>query len=614
MLLSHISIIKNSRYGVIIIRQMRGILLAIVFAISSTGGGYVAVANAAAESPFFIGARFLATDGKIRAIGDEKESAGGAVMLFFADNCPISKQYARQINNLAKQIQKRGDFIYGVFLAADDKWQKARAFQQQHKLDMPIFADPSDDLITRAAINTTPAALSYTIGGKQQFAGNADKQFNKALTAAPKPCPIAKTAIAKTPPTYHKDIAPLLAANCLECHRTGGIAPFSLEQYDLARAFAPIIKKVVVERRMPPWKPKPQPGLYRNERILSARQIQLFADWADNGAPLGDKADTPPKAQLGDAQWRLGKPDLILKMPQPFQVPAAGKDIYRYFVLPSGLTEDKTLIGIDFSPGDTSVVHHANFFADYSGKARRKDAEDSRPGFSVFGTGAFMSYDNADDTQSFGIGGWVPGAEPSRRPMYGIYLPAGADIVIEIHYKLSGRAAQDQSSIAFYFSEKETPHYLDGILIGTQDLDIPAGDDDYRRRFYMDTPVGFTLVDFLPHMHYIGKEAIFNIKLPDGSERKLAHITDWDLDWQSIYALREPMHIPAGSRLEAIFSYDNSAANPENPHNPPQRIKWGWSSEEEMAEIWMGIIPDDWDDRDALIESSQASWYRSAKP
>lgn len=115
-------------------------------------------------------------------------------------------------------------------------------------------------------------------------------------------------------------------------------------------------------------------------------------------------------------------------------------------------------------------------------------------------------------------------------------------------------------------------------------------------------------------MHYIGREAIFSVRLPNGKKRELAHITDWDLDWQSIYALREPMHIPAGSRLEAVFSYDNSAKNPANPHNPPQDIKWGWASEEEMAEIWLGIIPDDWNARDQLVEASQASWWRSAAP
>lgn len=589
-----------------------GVFLSLALAVS--GAGAQPVLAAGDELPaFFVGGKFLDARGKVRSVGDEEADAGGAAVIFFGDGCPLSEQYAGQLNQFAEKKQREGEYVYGVLLADSGKWRKAREFQKRNNLSFPVFADPSGDLSARATVAVAPTAVVYDIGGKLIYAGNADANLDKSLTAAPKPCKVAQPK-PQSPPTYHRDIAPLIAANCLECHRTGGIAPFSLEEYDTARAFAPLLKQVTQSRRMPPWKPKPQPGTYRNERILSAKQIAMFAQWADAGAPEGDKADAPPKPDLGDVVWRLGKPDLVLKMREPFEVPATGDDIYRYFVLPSGLSEDKTMIGVDFVPGDASVVHHANFFADYSGKARRKDAEDKQQGFSVFGTGAFMSYDNAEDESSFGIGGWVPGADPYRRPMYGVYLPAGADIVIEIHYKLSGRKTTDQSSIGLYFSERETPHYMDGLLIGTQDLNIPPNDAAYARHFYMDVPAGFTLVDFLPHMHYIGKEAKFEITFPDGKKRELVDIKDWDLDWQSIYVLRKPIHIPAGSRLDAWFTYDNTPQNPENPHNPPQKIKWGWKSEDEMAEVWMGIIPDNWNNRKALIEASQLSWWRSAAP
>ena len=307
-----------------------------------------------------------------------------------------------------------------------------------------------------------------------------------------------------------------------------------------------MLKDVTTARQMPPWKPEITPGVYRNERILSPRQIALIAAWADAGAPQGDPAHAAPAAQLGDAQWRMGTPDLILKMTEPFSVPAPGEDIYRYFVIPSGLSEDQIILGMDFRPGDPSVVHHANFFADYSGKARTEDAKDEAPGFSVFGSGSFMSYDNLDD-YSFGIGGWTPGTEPYRTPpTAGVYLPAGADIVIEVHYNLSGVATQDQSEVAFYFADYLTPQFLDGLLIGTQDLTIPPGEEEYWRHFWMDVPVGFTLVDLMPHMHYIGKEARVAVTFPSGETHDLIHIRDWELDWQSIYALRKPLHVPAG--------------------------------------------------------------------
>ena len=595
----------------------------------------VAAAADDAPAPFMIGARFLDAEGGIHAVGDAA-TAGQALVFYLSGACALPDDYASRLNQLADRVRASGNYVYGVFTGGSDdtRWQAARAFRKRAGFRFPLFADPSGDLAARVTLDSLPAAFSYDVDGALLYGGPADQNLHPSLAGAPRcPAPPAPGAIANlcnpcnpcadpappapgaiTTPTYHRDIAPILAANCLECHRTGGIGPFSMEHYHLARAFAPLMKQVTASRRMPPWKPGPKPGVYRSERILSPRQIALIAAWTDAGAPEGDPAHAAPAAQLGDVKWRMGKPDLVLKVPEPFSVPASGDDIYRYFVLPSGLTTDQVVVGLDFRPGDPSVVHHANYFADYSGKARAEDAKDDAPGFSVFGTGAFMSYDN-DDEQSFGIGGWTPGAEPYRTPgEVGMYLPAGADIVIEVHYKLSGRATTDQSEIALYFSDRVPPKFLDGLLIGTQDLAIPPGDDDYWRHFWMDVPVGFTLVDLMPHMHYIGKEARIIVTFPDGKTLDLLHIRNWELGWQNIYALRELLHLPAGSRLDVWFSYDNSAQNPANPHSPPQEIRWGWASDDEMAEVWMGIIPDDWNRRDELIQASQASWYRSADP
>ena len=571
-------------------------------------------ASSFAEEPPVIGARFMDSDGNIHALGDGK-APGEVMLIYFAENCPISAEHIDKLKRLANTMQNNGNYLYGVLLAADEHWPAARAFQKKHRLDFPLFADPSGDLAGRVPLTMPPAAFYYDINGKLLYAGEVNNNLHASLpTSSPQSCPAPVLAGKDKTPTYRRDIAPMIAANCLECHRTNGIAPFPLEQYDIVRAYAPLLKQVTGTRRMPPWKPGPkQSGVFRGERILSEKQIALFADWADAKAPLGDEA-VLPMPKLGDVKWRLGKPDLVLSMAESFAVPATGDDVYRYFVLPSGLLEDKTVVGIDFSPGATEVVHHANFFADYSGRARRKDLEDDEQGFSVFGTGEFMSYDNTDE-DSFGIGGWAPGVEPYQTPsMAGLWLPKGADIIFEIHYKLSGKATQDKSAIAFYFAERETAEYLDGLLIGTQDLDISPDNSTYRRHFYMQVPSGFRLIDIMPHMHYIGKEALIVATLPSGEKKEIMHIRDWDLAWQNIYAFRKPLYFPAGSRLDAWFVYDNSAGNTRNPHKPPQRIRWGWKSEDEMAEIWMGIIPDDYTQREKLIKASSASWGRSAKP
>ncbi len=165
--------------------------------------------------------------------------------------------------------------------------------------------------------------------------------------------------------------------------------------------------------------------------------------------------------------------------------------------------------------------------------------------------------------------------------------------------------------IGFYFSDRPTPEYIDGLLIGTQDLDIPPGDRAYVRHISMNVPVGFRLVDAMPHMHYIGSKARMVVTFPDGRRHSVFGIEDWDLRWQNVYSLRTPLHIPTGSRLDAWFVWDNSAKNFDNPFDPPQPIRWGWKSEEEMAEVWLGVIPDDPSRRLELIEAANATWYHA---
>ena len=199
---------------------------------------------------------------------------------------------------------------------------------------------------------------------------------------------------------------------------------------------------------MPPWRADPDHGRFRDERFLSNRQIALITAWAEAGGPEGEVRELPPRQTFDGPGWPLGEPDLIVAMPESFEVPATGDDIYRYFVIPSELVEDKVVVGVDFRPGAPSVVHHANFFIDYMGRGRKKDAEDPKPGFSVFGTGGFMDYDGSEEG-GFGIGGWAPGADPyALAPGLGMYLPKGGDFVFEVHYHLSGEATRDRSQMA----------------------------------------------------------------------------------------------------------------------------------------------------------------------
>ena len=420
----------------------------------------------------------------------------------------------------------------------------------------------------------------------------------------------AWTAAVPESVTYTRDIEPLLRANCVECHVPGGIGPFPLDSYSSAKRRARMVAAVCEERVMPPWRAA-RSGRFRDERILSERQIALFRAWADAGAPKGEADAALPALDRRATKWRLGKPDLVLKMPRPFEIPAEGNDIYRYFVLPPKFPKDVVVTAMDFVPGDPTVVHHMNSFVDYSGRARKKDAEDEAPGFSVFGDGGFFDYSGADESGTIAVGGWTPGSDPySLPPGYGIALERGGEVVIEVHYHLTGKATRDQSEIGFYFAKKPVSKYVDGMVIGTQELDIPANSGDYGRHSFMEVPADLVLTDITPHMHQLGKSLRATLIRPDGTFEPLITIRDWDLRWQNIYTFRQPLRVPKGSRIDVWFSYDNTEDNPDNPSSPPKRVRWGWGTDEEMAELWMGFVPDRPGDAEKIRAAAEASWYR----
>ena len=603
------------------------------------GASHVRAALEARQEAFagIIGARFLDVDGGIRRLGDEN-GAGPAALVFVDDECPVSADYLAEMNRFSAEAEARGVDFYVVVSRPDRTWSDARRLRDDHGLRAPVLFDPSGDLSARLAPVAVVEAFMVSETDRLVYRGRIDDRHEgvgrlrpeirnhdllEAISSvdSPQAAPVRTVPVGCDPVgwednggrsvTYARDIAPILAANCVECHQEGGIAPFALSTYEQASGRARSLQRAAAAGLMPPWRPELRHGRFRGERYLSRAQIELFGAWADNGAAEGPAVHRAPEPRLPDPGWRHGEPDLVLSMAEPFEVPAEGDDVYRYFVIPSGLRVDRTVTAIDFQPGDPTVVHHANFFADYSGRARREDARDGEPGFSVFETGSFMSYDNTDE-DSFGIGGWAPGADPYTLPRgVGLWLPAGGDIVIEVHYKLSGRPAADRSRIGLYFADGPTRDYIDGLLIGTQDLDIPAGDSAYVRHVHMDVPVGFRLVDAMPHMHYVGSEARMVVTFPDGRRHSVFGVEDWSLRWQNIYSLRTPLHVPAGSRIDAWWVWDNSAGNPDNPFRPPRDIAWGWASEEEMAEVWLGVIPDDPARRTELIEASYETWYNA---
>jgi hypothetical protein len=384
--------------------------------------------------------------------------------------------------------------------------------------------------------------------------------------------------------TYSRDIAPILNANCVSCHRANEIAPFPLDSFTDAAKRAKQLAAATESRYMPPWKPAANFGHFQGEHRLTDREIELIGAWAEVGAPQGSADDLPPAPKFASG-WQLGTPDIVAKMPQPFTIPAGGADIYQAFVVPLNLPEDTYVAGIEFHPDAKTVVHHCILYLDNTGAARKLDEADPAPGYRSFGGPGF--------TPTGSLGGWAPGATSSLLPD-GVGRPvrAGSDVVFQMHYHPDGREHTDQSSVAIYLQKKPITKVVASIPVGTRQIDISPGDANYTRIISFTLPADMTLIGAIPHMHLLGRTMSVAATAPDGKAIPIIRIDDWDFRWQGQYRYAEPLTLPQGSTIHFEAKYDNSDANPNNPNNPPKRVTHGEQTSDEMCLCFLEFMAD----------------------
>lgn len=571
-----------------------------------------------------VGYRTTDIDGQLIRLGMD-EDPQSVVVSFIDPLCNESEQVAKSVRLAQQGAVEHGFRHYTVIFAPTLSRQQVKDYVSSLSLSGTILLDSTLELAHRVELKQTPEAVVVNTkdqeiyrgpvrGVAQVVAGNT----NPTNLSDGKLCSVSKNLAALPGEiTYNRHMKSLVHANCLLCHSEGGVAPFQLKSFDATKAWSGMMAHVTQSRFMPPWRGLSSPGhRFRNERRLSQRQIDFFQAWIDQGLKKGSEEDSSPDPVIENAGWRLGTPDIILTMDEPFEVPAEGDDVYRYFVMKDAIPKDMTIVAIDFMPGDPAVVHHCNFFMDYENRARKMDAKDPKPGFKVIGNG-FMDYFGSEGGQ-FPMGAWAPGGDPVQLPSeMGIMIPGGGDFVVEIHYHLNGKRTKDQSSVGIYLAKKPVEKAVTGLFMGTMDVDIPAGAHSYWRHFYMDVNHDMDLIDIAAHMHYIGKEVKIIATLPGGIIKPLLLIKNWDLRWQNVYAYRDPIFIPKGTRIDAYMSFDNSADNPANPFSPPVDMKWGWASDQEMAEIYLTIYPRPgwrgWNTAsNKLIKASLKPWSRGA--
>jgi hypothetical protein len=402
-------------------------------------------------------------------------------------------------------------------------------------------------------------------------------------------CPIPTTATANhpvRPVTFNRDVAPILFKSCVRCHRPGEVGPFSLLTYRDAAKRADFIRELTADGRMPPSKPHPGAGVFFDLARLSVIEKEILATWAETGTAEGDPGDLPPAPTFTDG-WQLGKPDLILTMPETFTVPADGPDLYRSFAIPFPL-DDTIITGIEFRPDNRRVVHHSRTYLDDSGKARRLDDADPLPGFSgIFsGTGLDLPFP--------GLGAWTPGMTPRFAPDgVGRKIPRGSDVVLQIHYHPNGKREPDRSSIGLFFAKKPVNRLMAGYTICTPNIDIPPGEKRHKIILSTRMKADVHLYTLVPHAHYLCREFRLSATLPDGAEQPLLWIDDWDLDWQDQYRFVRPVRLPKGTIVTLAAYFDNSDENPKNPNKPPIRVRYGVETKDEMCACHLEFLPDD---------------------
>jgi hypothetical protein len=530
-------------------------------------------------------------------------------ILFFLirPDCPISNAYHPEIKRLAKEYEARGIASVVVYAEAGLEPWKAECHSFEFDAGCPAILDPKLVLARGLGATVTPEAAVVSQAGELLYRGRIDDQYlevgrrrpeavrhdlrdalEAALTGRPAPCPRTQSvgcpiqypvpAGKSEGPTFAKDVAPILFARCAPCHRPGEVGPFPLLSYEDAKKRAIQISRVAEDRLMPPWKAAPGYGEFLHERRLSDNEIATLKRWAVEGAPLGNARaiPSPPGPKAG---WTLGPPDLVLEIPETYRVPAEGEDVNMHFLLPLDLSKERYLRGLEVRPGNPRVVHHAVGFLDQSGTARRLSAR--RGGYARFGGPGFVP---AGITPRY-----VPGQVPeSFEPGTAITLGKGWDYVLEIHYHPSGKEEMDRTAVGFYFTDEKPKRAPTGVLMGSEDIDIPAGEKSYLVRDIYRLPADLEVRDIWAHMHMLGREVVVEAELPDGKNIPMLKIADWDYNWQETYRYRNPFSLPRGTVIRAQFRYDNSDGNPKNPNHPPKRVTLGEKTTDEMAGIWIG--------------------------
>jgi peroxiredoxin len=524
------------------------------------------------------------------------------VVVFLGTECPLANLYAPRLSELARRLVPRGVRFLGLDPMPQDSLPALAMFVRKHGLPFPMLKDPDAGVAARCRATRLSEVVLLDANRHVRYRGRINDQYepggknrgrptrldlaeaiDELLAANPVSVPATPTFGCLIPRpravrsdsaiTYHRDVAPILQVHCQVCHRSGEVAPFTLNSYADARHWGPMIAEVTANGTMPPWHANPEHGHFRNERRLTASQKETLAKWVDAGCPEGNIADAPAALQWPTG-WAIGTPDCIVRMPTPFRVPAEGVIEYQHVIVDPGSTTDLWVTAAEVRPGNRRLLHHCNVFL------HPPDADD-----------AMTTYETEGTLGSHNLIAFTPGSGPMRLP-HGMakLIPAGWKLHFVLHYTPIGVPADDQTELGLVLADpKDVRKEVATKLVRDEKLRIPPGAANYRVENTWTAEADCLVLAMLPHMHVRGKSFQYLAEYPDGTREILLDVPAYDFNWQHRYELVEPKRLPAGTVVRCIAVYDNSSGNPANP-DPTVEVRTGLQSWDEMFNGYFDIV------------------------
>jgi len=537
------------------------------------------------------------------------------VVAFLGTECPLARLYGPRLEKLQQQFAERGVAFLGIDSNRQDSDSEIAHFARVYGIEFPLLKDTGNVVADVFGALRNPQVYVLDRHRVVRYFGRVDDQFGlgastgyarpevkrhdlataieEVLAGKPVSVPMTKApgcliGRLRTPDpnskiTYSNQIARIFQQHCVECHRSGQIAPFALQQYDEVAGWAEMIEEVIRQRRMPPWHADPRYGKFLNDRSMSEEEKKTVYAWVAAGAPEGDSANLPEPIDYPEG-WQISGPDEVYAMrDKPFTVPAEGVVEYQYFLVDPGWKEDRWIQASECQPGNRAVVHHIFVFS-------------IPPGAPIPEFNGPEGEDREFNPGSGGIeliAGTAPGTPPLVSPEgMATYVKAGTRLLFQMHYTPNGTEVKDRSVVGFNFVDaSKVKHSVRMNMAINFSFHIPAGAPNFPVESSHTFRRDGMLLSLVPHMHLRGKSFRYDLRYPDGTTETILNVPNYDFNWQTVYMLEKPKFVPAGTRMLCLAHFDNSEDNLANPDSDSD-VYWGDQTWEEMMIGWFSETTD----------------------